>query len=119
MTKAESRKIEIRLRARGVYKPYVSVSDGVLAVESYPLTVYVQAGPCDPEMGPVTCLKLNDCTLPRIGQDATITTRRIFIGQDVETHVAQLLMDFHAPAYERAKEQERVLDAQVVAVWAR
>ena len=67
------------------------------------------------EMGPVTCLKLNDCTLPRIGQDATITTRRIFIGQDVETHVAQLLMDFHAPAYERAKEQ----DAQVVAAWAR
>ena len=51
MTKAESRKIEIRLRARGKETVCESVSDGVLAVESYPLTVHVQAGPCDPEMG--------------------------------------------------------------------
>ena len=48
--------------------------------------------------------------------DATITTRRIFIGQDVETHVAQLLYpDFpRACIRERAKEQERVLDCKQV-----
>ena len=106
MTRKNAALIERRLRARGVYKPYVSMDGDALMVESYPLTIYARQGACDPEMGPVTCLKLNDCTLPRIGQDATITTRRVFLGQDIETHIAQLLMDFHAPSYTRAQEQE-------------
>lgn len=107
MTRKNAQVIERRLRGRGVYKPFVSCSDnGAVFIESYPLTVIVTQGAVDPEMGPTTYLKLNDCTLARIGQDATIATRRIFIGQDMETHVSQLLMDFHAPSYARAKEQE-------------
>lgn len=107
MTRKNAGLIERRLRARGVYRPYVTMEDSVLCVESYPLTCYVRDGLVDPEQGPVKCLKLNDCTLPRIGQDATIATHRVFMGQDLEQHIAQFLMDFHGPAYERAQEQER------------
>ncbi len=107
MTRKNAATIERRLKARGVYRPYVSMDGDVLAIESYPLTCYVRQGTVDPEMGPATCLKHNDCTLPRIGQEATIATRRIFIGQDMESHVAQFLMDFHAPAYDRALSQDR------------
>ncbi len=106
MTRKEAVRIEQRLRARGVYKPYVSMDDGRLFIESYPLTVIVTNGAIDPEMGPVTCLKLNDCTLPRIGQDATITTQRVFLGQDTEAHAANLLMDYHEKAHARAIIQE-------------
>lgn len=39
MTRSEAVKHERRLRARGVYKPYVTCTNGVMAIESYPLTV--------------------------------------------------------------------------------
>ena len=101
-TKASGFKnMERALRARGVYKPYVSMDMERLYIESYPLTATITSG-FDPQN-----VKITDCTLPRIGQDATITTLRLFIGQDVCQHVGQALMDFHGPAHTRAVEQDR------------
>lgn len=77
-----------------------------MVIESYPLTVYVGTGALDPEMGPTQTYKVTDCSLPRIGQDSTITTGRIFFGQDVIARVACLLLDYHGPAYERAHAQD-------------
>jgi len=106
-TKASGFKnMERALRARGVYKPYVSMDMERLYIESYPLTAIITSG-FDPEQGPTQNVKITDCTLPRIGQDATITTLRLFIGQDVCQHVGQALMDFHGPAHARATEQDR------------
>src|ERR1041385_6547203 len=105
MTRKQAILIERRLRAMGVYKPYVSMDGATLCVESYPLTALVTHGAVDPEMGPVECVSLRDSSLARIGQDTKITSRRIFLGQDVIQHTGQLILDFHAPAYERASQQ--------------
>ena len=108
MTRKTALTIERRLKAHGVYRPYVaSDSDGRLFAESYPLTVMVVNSGCDPDAGPFHTLKLTDCSLPRIGQDPVITTRRVFFGQPMEQHIAQLLTDFHGPAYERASAQDK------------
>ncbi len=74
-------------------------------VESYPLTVYLANG-LDPEEGPYHRLRLTDSSLPRIGQDSVVTTCKCYLGQDVETHIARLLIDYHQPAYDRATEQD-------------
>ena len=113
MTKKQTEALWTRnMRGRGVYRPYVTVEfDGAITVESYPLAVRVANGGMDAEMGPFHSLKLTDCTLPRIGQDSTITTHCVYMGTPMDQMVAQLLLDYHGPAYERAQEQERAVTA--------
>jgi hypothetical protein len=106
MTRKEAIRHERSLRARGVYKPYVSMDGARLLIESYPLTAAVSPGPCDPELGPIQCVKVTDCTLPRIGEDSTVTTFRVFLGQDLLARVAESLLSFHGPAHARAIAQE-------------
>jgi len=107
--------MERRLRASGVYKPYVSVDSDRLYIESYPLTAIVTNGGCDPEKGPVQNVKITDCTLPRLGLDPVISTFRLFMGQDVCQHVGAALRGFHGPAHTRAVEQERALTSKLAA----
>lgn len=106
MTRTEAKKIEARLKARNVYKPFVSMTDNVVTVESYPLTVYVRTGEVDPDQGPVTILRMTDCTLARMGRDTRVTERRVLFGQDPEQHIARLILDYHGPAHARATRQE-------------
>ena len=105
MTRAIAVKIERRLRGIGVYKPYVTAQGDRLEIESYPLTAIITTG-FDDEMGPTHNVKITDCTMARLGQSTTISTMRVFIGQDLIGTVGQLLVDFHAPAYARACEQD-------------
>jgi len=106
MTQKQARKTEQILKSRGVYKPYVSMDGAVLFVESYPLTAVVTSGAVDPEMGPFQCVKITDCSLPRIGQDAVVSTDRVFLGQDLLGRVAALLASFHTAAHSRAEQQD-------------
>jgi hypothetical protein len=108
MTRKQATLLERKLRAVGVYKPYVGADNttGTAFVESYPLTAIITPGPVDPEMGPVQNIKITDCTLARIGQDSVLTTSRVFIGQDLIQRVSELLMDFHGPAHERSIKQD-------------
>jgi hypothetical protein len=106
MTRKEAVRIERRLRARGVYRPYVTERDGTLCIESYPLAVYVTPGEFDPESGPTTDLRLVDYTLVKIG-DSTVTIMCIHVGQDIEQHASRLLIDHHADAYARAQIEDR------------
>jgi hypothetical protein len=115
MTRQTARINERRLRASGVYKPYVSVDGNRLFIESYPLTAIVTDGGCDPEQGPVQNVKITDCTLPRLGLDPVISTFRLFMGQDVCQHVGAALRGFHGPAHARAVEQERALTSKLYA----
>jgi hypothetical protein len=86
----------------GVYKPYVSMDGSALLIDR------ILSADCavDPEIGPTQCVKVTDCTLPRIGQDPTITTFRLLLGQDALGRVAESLLSFHQMAYARAMEQE-------------
>jgi hypothetical protein len=113
MTRKQATLLERVLRQRGVYRPYVSMDADVLAIESYPLTAYVRPGAVDPEMGPVQCVRISDCTRSRDGLDSTLTTARVFIGQDVIQTCAQLLLDFHGPAHARAMEQDKLASVKV------
>jgi hypothetical protein len=106
MTRKQASKSEAILRSRGVYKPYVSVTDGILSIESYPLTAIVKDGGCDPEMGPVQTVKIIDHSLARTGVDPVLTTERVFLGQSLLGRVAGLLTAFHGTSYERAKAQD-------------
>ena len=106
MTRKAAGLLERVLRQRGVYKPFVSKDGERLVVESYPLTAYITDGGCDAEMGPAQNVKVVDCSLARIGQDSTLTTFRVFVGQDVLQMVADYLVGFHGPAYVRAVEQD-------------
>jgi len=105
ITREGLRGIARRLRGIGVYRPSVSIDGERLIVESYPLTAYVRSG-FDSENGPIHHIKLNDCTLLRIGQDATVTTMTVYIGQDLIGKLADLLRDFHAPAHARSLQQD-------------
>jgi len=107
MTRKAAVAVEQRLRALGVYRPYVSAdSEGRVFVESYPLTAVITHGACDPEMGPTECVKVTDCTLPRLGQDSTVTTSRVFIGQAVIGRVAEHFLAFWDVAHARSVEQD-------------
>lgn len=108
MTRKQATLLERVLRQRGVYRPFVSMDGEILSIESYPLTAYVRPGAVDPEMGPVQCVRISDCTRSRDGLDSTLTTARVFIGQDVIQMCAQLLLDFHEKAHARAMEQDKV-----------
>jgi hypothetical protein len=108
MTRKQAIRIERDLKARGVYKPFVSTDGDLMYVESYPLTAIIRDGGCDPEMGPAQNIKITDCSLARTGQDSTITTARAFMcsGPNVIRLVAELLVSFHGPAHERAVQQD-------------
>lgn len=106
LSRQEAVRLERRLKLYGVYKPYVTMDAGTMYVESYPLTASVRSG-FDEEKGPLHTVKVTDCTLPRLGRDATLTTSRVFMGQDILNHVAHQLMDFHGPAHERSVQQDR------------
>jgi hypothetical protein len=108
LTSKQARKIEKEFRSRGIRKPYVSLEDGGtrLLIESYPLTVIITDGGCDPEVGPFQILTLKDCTLPRIGQNPTVTTARLFIGQDLCQHASALLLKYHTEAHARSEQQD-------------
>lgn len=101
----QQRQFERELRLRGVRKPYVTIESGRVIIESYPLTVFVTQHHCT-EMGPYQYLKLNDCGKARLGEDATIETHRVYMGQCLVSHVAQLILDFFPQAYERAHKQD-------------
>ncbi|SRR6266851_3643599 len=106
MTRKQAIFHERILRGMGVYKPYVSTADDLMYIESYPLTAIVKNSPVDPERGPCHAVKITDASLARENADSTLTTLRVFIGQDLLRVVGQLLMDFHGPAYERAQAQD-------------
>ena len=107
MTRKHAALIERRLKGLGVYRPYVSAdSEGRVFVESYPLTAVITHGACDPEFGPAECVKVTDCTLARIGQDSTVTTSRVFIGQDVIGRVSEHLTALWDSAHARSVEQD-------------
>ena len=108
MTRKTAVRIERDLRARGVYKPYVSAdTEGRVFVESYPLTATVtHAATVDPEMGPFDNIKVTDCSLARIGLDNVLTVARVFLGQPVFQRVGELLLAFHEHSFARALEQD-------------
>jgi hypothetical protein len=105
LTRKQAVRIERNLKDRGAYKPYVTMSDGVLSIESYPLTAYIRDG-FDRELGPTQNVRLSDCTLPRLGQESLIATLTLQFGQCIEQHVSALILQHHQEAYARAKDQE-------------
>ena len=106
MTRKKAIEVENQLKARGVYKPYVTEENKIFLFESYPLTARV-GGVFDIENGPMMNITVTDCTLPRIDKDATIATINLYLGQDTVQHVAALLVKFHAESHARSKEQEK------------
>ncbi len=109
MTRRDAAKWERDLKARGVYRPFVSQDGDRMAIESYPLTVYITPGGCDPSEGPYHVMKMRDCTLAREGKDTLVRTQRLYMGQDVRQHASLMLLSAHAEAHARSTEQEAVM----------
>ena len=109
MTRAVAVRMERDLRARGVYKPYVSMDGEVLSIESYPLTVYISPGGCDPQEGPYHVMKMRDCTLARDGRDTLVRVQRLYMGQLPCQFASLMLLAAHAEAHARSVAQDSVL----------
>jgi hypothetical protein len=105
MTRKQASRIERNLKACGVYRPYVEGDKEAMYIESYPLNVIIRDGQ-DGLRGPFQSVRVNDSTLPRLGQDATVAEWRVYFGQDLCSHVSALLASLHPVAYARAKEQD-------------
>jgi hypothetical protein len=105
MRKAAIKATERELKARGVYKPYVSEDNGFTYIESYPLQASIFQ--CfSTEEGLHSSITIYDYSLPRIGQDAKVDHTFTKCGQDVLQRVAELLKEWHPAAYARAKAQD-------------
>lgn len=102
MTRKNAIKTEKELKARGVYKPYVTQDGDTFLFESYPLTARIK-GVFDTERGPVMNVTITDCSL----NYAKVASVNLHFGQDTISNVAPLLISLHPEAYARAKEQER------------
>jgi len=122
MNRKQASRIEKELRARGVHKPYVSpviertgldsfAQGKGWEIDSYPLSARIVPG-FDKELGPTWQVTVNDCSLPRIGQDARVAERVLTMGQPITQHVADILLHLHREAYERAKGQEQAAMAR-------
>jgi len=106
MKRKDAARFERELKARGVYKPFVSKDGDILAVESYPLTVYVGAETVDPEQGPFQPLKLSDCSLPREGREPVVREGRLYLGQSAAQIIAAMLLAEFPTAHARALAQD-------------
>lgn len=105
MTRKTAIAIERRLKADGVYKPYVSADNGHTYIESYPLNASMFEV-FSTEEGPHWSITIYDASLGRLGRDQKIDHEFTRFGQDPLARAAVLLMTHHAEAYARAKSQD-------------
>lgn len=109
MTRKAAAQIERQLKARGVYKPFVSEDSGFTYVESYPLTAMIMPV-FSTEEGPHASIRITDHSLIRLGEDGRIDHTFTKFGQDVLGITANLLALHHASSYARAKAQDALCD---------
>ncbi len=103
----ESQAWQKRVRAMGVYKPFVTESDGTWWIESYPLSARVE-WMYDKNIGRYYEVKVTDEGLKRLEGDVYLP--RVFtvtLGEDLLAVVGRVLLTLHPEAYARAKEQDR------------
>jgi hypothetical protein len=101
MTRKDAIKAEKDLKARGVYKPYVSQDGDSFIFESYPLEARIK-GVFDSERGPMMNVTVKD-----VSQNyAVVATINLDFGQHTVQHVAPLLVSLHPEAFARAKAKE-------------
>jgi hypothetical protein len=105
MVKKVARRIERDLKARGVYKPYVTEDNGHLYVESYPLHARIFAV-FSTEEGPHHSITIYDDSLARLGENTKIDHTFTRFGVAPIQAAAELLKAHHPEAYARAKRQD-------------